>query len=50
LRAGRYYLRLPAFRFPYFFVARMSKATSGMDIEASRPYPHIAPLMRATDV
>ncbi len=44
---------LPAFAgvpLPYFFVARMSKATSGMDIEASRPYPHIAPLMRATDV
>ncbi len=30
------------------FVARMSAATSGMDIEASRSFPDIAPLIRAT--
>ena len=34
--------------FFYLFVARMSKAKSGMGLEASRSYPHIAPLMRAT--
>jgi hypothetical protein len=41
-------LRLPAFRFLQFFVARMSEAKSGSGIEAAQSFPDVASLIRAT--
>jgi hypothetical protein len=39
LACGGWNTRLPAFRFLYFFVARISEAQSGSGIQARRPFP-----------